>query len=830
MYMRLKSLVIGALISFIVAVGVLLGARDSLVHELIERRLTSLGADIGEPITLERVTLKALDQVTLHGLKVGEDRWVELKRVEVQMRWRDLVSRVLSGRRPHIQSVEISEPTLRMRGRDLEDALRRQQRRVNALMRRGRIKGRTRHHQRAAPQELNEQIASLERSVERLLRKLPPINIVGGRVVGAREALFLYQVKAKVNGGRISGSWWGETPRTGHCQIDGSAHSLKLYCNDDFHIPVDQVEIAGRQLEWTGGIDPSIELKGLHLKRLARGVSKPNMRSSRVEASQSGARAVLSQLPFSEVKLDLRAGLRPNPEGQHPLNVSLVFPGGGRVKAEGFASRSEAELTTQVSGFSMRSLAQGQGGTLNASARVWTRWREGKANLKGKLSLNQATINHPKLSKAEVGPFDLSAEGMMHVDWDPSAPKRLKVSLTGARAQLGAISGQLNLSWDQQGSAPHLKGDFQVPRLKASRFAESIPRGLMPHLQPLELGGRIGFRGSIDLDIANLKQTKLTWIPYLRGLKVISMNEAINFDQLSETLETRFEMPDGEVFTRVTGPKSERWVRLEDMPELLPIAVTSQEDGGFYKHRGISLFHLRGSLIRNLKEGRFVRGGSTLTMQLIKNLYLHRDKTLSRKLEEVCLAWLIERKRSKDELITLYLNIVEFGEDIFGIKEASQTYFEKEPIDLTPEEISALTRLLPGPRLYEPYFRRKRFSRAYANRVNRLLKLLQKRGHLDEEEWEPITRTSLWDRPVQRDGELQDSGPDVILQTSSNDDGEDIFHQKDIQGTQETISTSRKPKPERAEHKRAKRKRKRRNKRGQRRAYQPRPRELSEPF
>ena len=98
---------------------------------------------------------------------------------------------------------------------------------------------------------------------------------MGGRVVGAREALFLYQIRANINGGRINGSWWGEAPRTGHCQIDGSAHSLKLYCNDDFHIPVDQVEIAGRQLEWTGGIDPSIELKGLHLKRLARGVSKP---------------------------------------------------------------------------------------------------------------------------------------------------------------------------------------------------------------------------------------------------------------------------------------------------------------------------------------------------------------------------------------------------------------------------------------------------------------------------------------------------------------------------------------------------------------------------
>ena len=132
-------------------------------------------------------------------------------------------------------------------------------------------------------------------------------------------------------------------------------------------------------------------------------------------------------------------------------------------------------------------------------------------------------------------------------------------------------------------------------------------------------------------------------------------------------------------------------------------------------------------------------------MQLVKNLYLHRKKTLSRKLEELCLAWFIEKKLSKDELITLYLNIVEFGTNIFGIKEAAQHYFNKAPIDLSPEEISAMARLLPGPRLYGPYFENKKLSRAYTGRVNRLLKLLQKRKYLKEEDWTPITRTSLWE-------------------------------------------------------------------------------------
>jgi membrane peptidoglycan carboxypeptidase len=161
-------------------------------------------------------------------------------------------------------------------------------------------------------------------------------------------------------------------------------------------------------------------------------------------------------------------------------------------------------------------------------------------------------------------------------------------------------------------------------------------------------------------------------------------------------------------------------------------------------------------------------------MQLIKNLYLHRKKTLSRKLEEVCLAWLIERNLSKQELITVYLNIVEFGRDLFGIKEAAKSYFDKEPIDLTPEEISALTRLLPGPRLYESFFRRKRLSRAYTNRVNRLLKLLQKRGYITSDEWSPITKTSLWDRPPPKEPSDDEGLDDDLLEDEALDDEEEL--------------------------------------------------------
>ena len=135
-------------------------------------------------------------------------------------------------------------------------------------------------------------------------------------------------------------------------------------------------------------------------------------------------------------------------------------------------------------------------------------------------------------------------------------------------------------------------------------------------------------------------------------------------------------------------------------------------------------------------------------MQLTRNLFLNRRKTLSRKLEELCLTWLLEKRLSKNEMMALYINIVEFGPNLFGIKEASEHYFNKHPSALRAEEIVALTRMLPGPRLYAKFFERKRFSQAYTNRVNRLLALLVKRGHLNQEDYQEITPTSLWELPA----------------------------------------------------------------------------------
>jgi membrane peptidoglycan carboxypeptidase len=122
------------------------------------------------------------------------------------------------------------------------------------------------------------------------------------------------------------------------------------------------------------------------------------------------------------------------------------------------------------------------------------------------------------------------------------------------------------------------------------------------------------------------------------------------------------------------------------------------EEIGFYNGVGVSLGLMRRAVAMDLDRGRYVYGGSTIMQQLVKNLYLSRAKTLSRKLEEAVIVWAMLTRVSKDRILEMYLNCIEFGPNIYGIRAASEYYFDKPPQWLTPLEAVYLANLKPSPR------------------------------------------------------------------------------------------------------------------------------------
>ena len=217
-----------------------------------------------------------------------------------------------------------------------------------------------------------------------------------------------------------------------------------------------------------------------------------------------------------------------------------------------------------------------------------------------------------------------------------------------------------------------LNFDAKMPTLSFEAFRASIPRQLLPNVGNIEGRGELHASMVLDLDSTDYDATKLDIQIDTNRLKLTKMPPSLPFDALRHQFQTRFEIEneDGEdptIFTRMLRLLGRTFCepRRHD-----PDSSFSRNGTGrwwFRRHKGISLFHLRGSLVDNLKQGRFFRGGSTITMQLARNLFLNRRKTLSRKLEEIVVAWLLEQRFDKDEIMTLYLNAVEFGPNIFGV-------------------------------------------------------------------------------------------------------------------------------------------------------------------
>jgi monofunctional biosynthetic peptidoglycan transglycosylase len=148
--------------------------------------------------------------------------------------------------------------------------------------------------------------------------------------------------------------------------------------------------------------------------------------------------------------------------------------------------------------------------------------------------------------------------------------------------------------------------------------------------------------------------------------------------------------------------RDQKWVPLGSISPDLVKAVIVDEDASFYAHRGFDLHEIRESLGKDWREKRFARGASTITQQLVKNLYFGTKKTVRRKLFEAITAYRLERTLSKDRILELYLNVIEWGDGVYGAEAASRRYFGVGAGDLTARQAALLASSIPSPRKMDP--------------------------------------------------------------------------------------------------------------------------------
>lgn len=140
----------------------------------------------------------------------------------------------------------------------------------------------------------------------------------------------------------------------------------------------------------------------------------------------------------------------------------------------------------------------------------------------------------------------------------------------------------------------------------------------------------------------------------------------------------------------------------DEIPDNLKYAFIATEDKRFYRHKGVDYFRIGGAIVSNIKNGKVVEGASTITQQLVKNTHLSHERTLSRKLKEIAIASNLEKEYSKDEILAMYLSVIYFGNGIYGAKQASKYYFEKDVKDLSIAESATLAAIVKNPSKYSP--------------------------------------------------------------------------------------------------------------------------------
>jgi monofunctional biosynthetic peptidoglycan transglycosylase len=198
--------------------------------------------------------------------------------------------------------------------------------------------------------------------------------------------------------------------------------------------------------------------------------------------------------------------------------------------------------------------------------------------------------------------------------------------------------------------------------------------------------------------------------------------------------QTIYRGPKNPVQIRLVNSPPPGWIRLDAISKPALGAVVVSEDWAFFSHEGFDAKQLKEAIKEDIADRRFSRGASTITMQVVKNVFLTHEKTLYRKAKEFVLAIRLDHHVPKRRVLEVYFNIAEWGEGIFGIGAASQRYFGKHPSELTPKEGAFLAMLLPSPKRYSQSFRDRKLTNYASRTVNSILDKMSRANYITEEE------------------------------------------------------------------------------------------------
>lgn len=309
----------------------------------------------------------------------------------------------------------------------------------------------------------------------------------------------------------------------------------------------------------------------------------------------------------------------------------------------------------------------------------------------------------------------------------------VKLTLDPITVDLARFAVELELT---RFSEPRFRVRFYLPEQSCHALATAVPTVMVPRLEGTVLEGMIALDIEVTMDLKTNAVSAFRVDADTDRCRALTLGPLVNLDALNGPFvhEIREEDLDEPI---LVGPGTSRYVSLERIPLVVRQEALATEDMGFYHHDGFKLGLIRRAAVLNLEKGWFVYGGSTISQQLVKNLYLSREKTLARKLEEAVIVWEMERRVDKDRILELYLNCIEFGRHVYGIREAARVYFNKAPSDLLPLEGAFIMATKPAPRYAFNIYRKREFTDWWVERMRGILSRMWKEmGAIEASEFE----------------------------------------------------------------------------------------------
>ncbi len=407
--------------------------------------------------------------------------------------------------------------------------------------------------------------------------------------------------------------------------------------------------------------------------------------------------------------------------------------------------RVKAHVTTDAVSLARLGYSRLAGGAISGALEIEV---DGPAiRVTGASEVDSLTFAHERLSSLSTS-SSVSVRGSAEINRHMQSIEISDAIITSAGVPFGvSLEAQLPNTKREVHPEGRFSARIAVSKAPCQSILDAAPAGLLPNISGFELVGEMSAAVELEIDWADLDKTRFTsdLLNPATGIdrcQVKSAPKPMSAARLRGSFEHR--APAGDKWiTFVVGEENPNYVPLKRISRNLTRSLMTTEDSRFYRHRGFITKQFRAALIKNLERGRFAYGASSITMQVVKNVMLAREKTISRKLEELFLTWYLERELSKDRILEIYVNAIEFGPGIYGIGRASERFFGKHPSRLNPVESAFFSSILPAPvRRFKQYCRGWAGS-ATKGKIDRILDHMFERNRLDTDQYIQAVMTPL---------------------------------------------------------------------------------------